>query len=216
MLDPEELPLLKKKVGHDIVTTDGTTLLGADDKAGVAEIMAAVAYLKRHPELEHAPIRVCFTVDEEVAGGADHLDIERFGARYAYTLDGAELGEIEAETFNAAKVTSRSAAARRTPGTAKGQLVNAVKLAADFVAALPRDALSPETTEEREGFVHPTKIVGRRRGDDASSSSSATTTRRRWPSTSRCSAGSPTRSASASRARRSRFARRSSTGTWAR
>ena len=101
MLDPDELPLLQRKVGHDIVTTDGTTLLGADDKAGVAEIMAAVAYLKRHPELEHAPIRVCFTVDEEVAGGADHLDLERFGARYAYTLDGAELGEIEAETFNA-------------------------------------------------------------------------------------------------------------------
>ena len=104
VLDPEELPLLQKKVGHDIVTTDGTTLLGADDKAGVAEIMASVAYLKRHPELEHAPIRVCFTVDEEVAGGADHLDIDALRRPYAYTLDGAELGEIEAETFNAAKV----------------------------------------------------------------------------------------------------------------
>ena len=125
VLDPEELPLLKKKVGHDIVTTDGTTLLGADDKAGVAEIMAAVAYLKRNPDLEHAPIRVSFTVDEEVAGGADHLDLERFGAKYAYTLDGSELGEIEAETFNAARVTITIRGRSTHPGTAKGQLVNA-------------------------------------------------------------------------------------------
>ena len=160
VLDPEALPLLAKKVGHDIVSTDGSTLLGADDKAGVAEIMAAVAYLKRHPEIRHAPIRVCFTVDEEVAGGADHLDIERFGARYAYTLDGSGTGEIEAETFNAARVTVTIRGRSTHPGTAKGQLVNAIKLAADLVAALPRDGLSPETTEEREGFVHPTKIAG--------------------------------------------------------
>ena len=160
MLDPEELPLLKGKVGHDLVTTDGTTLLGADDKAGVAEIMAAVAYLKRNPGEPHAPIRVCFTVDEEVAGGADHLDLERFGAKFAYTLDGAAPGEIEAETFNAAKVNVTIRGRSTHPGTAKGQLVNAIKLAADFVAALPRDSLSPETTEEREGFVHPTKISG--------------------------------------------------------
>jgi tripeptide aminopeptidase len=159
VLDPEELPLLKKKLGHGIVTTDGTTLLGADDKAGVAEIMAGVAHLKRHPELEHAPIRVSFTVDEEVAGGADHLDIERFGAKYAYTLDGSELGEIEAETFNAARVTITIRGRSTHPGTAKGQLVNAAKLAADLVAALPRDGRSPETTEEREGFVHPTRIA---------------------------------------------------------
>jgi tripeptide aminopeptidase len=160
VLDPEELPLLQKKVGHDIVTTDGSTLLGADDKAGVAEIMASVAYLKRHPELEHAPIKVCFTVDEEVAGGADHLDIDAFGAKYAYTLDGAEIGEIEAETFNAAKVVVTIRGRSTHPGTAKGQLVNAVKLAADFIAAFPGDGLSPETTEEREGFVHPHKIIG--------------------------------------------------------
>jgi tripeptide aminopeptidase len=160
VLDPEELPLLKRKVGHDIVTTDGTTLLGADDKAGVAEIMAAVAYLKRNTGIVHAPIRVCFTVDEEVAGGADHLDLDRFGAKYAYTLDGAELGEIEAETFNASKVTVTIRGRSTHPGTAKGQLVNAIKLAADFVAALPRETLSPETTEERDGFVHPTRIWG--------------------------------------------------------
>jgi tripeptide aminopeptidase len=160
VLDPEELPLLKGKVGHDLVTTDGTTLLGADDKAGVAEIMAAVAYLKRNPGEPHAPIRVCFTVDEEVAGGAEHLDLERFGAKFAYTLDGAAPGEIEAETFNAAKIVVTVRGRSTHPGTAKGQLVNAIKLAADFVAALPRDSLSPETTEEREGFVHPTKFVG--------------------------------------------------------
>ena len=160
VLDPAELPLLAEKAGHDIVTTDGTTLLGADDKAGVAEIVAAVAYLARNREPAHAPIRVCFTVDEEVAGGADHLDLERFGARYAYTLDGSELGEIEAETFNASKVTVTIRGRSTHPGTAKGQLVNAIKLAADFVAALPRDGRSPETTEEREGFVHPTRISG--------------------------------------------------------
>jgi tripeptide aminopeptidase len=160
VLDPEELPLLEGKVGHDLVTTDGTTLLGADDKAGVAEIMAAVAYLKRNPGPPHAPIRVCFTVDEEVAGGAEHLDLERFGAKFAYTLDGAAPGEIEAETFNAAKVVVTIRGRSTHTGTAKGQLVNAIKLAADFVASLPRDALSPETTEEREGFVHPTKISG--------------------------------------------------------
>jgi tripeptide aminopeptidase len=158
VLDPAELPLLATKVGHDIVSTDGTTLLGADDKAGVAEIMAAVAHLKRNPDLDHTPIRVCFTVDEEVAGGADHLELERYGAKFAYTLDGSELGEIEAETFNATKVTITIRGRSTHPGTAKGQLVNAAKLAADLVAGLPRDSRSPETTEEREGFVHPTKI----------------------------------------------------------
>ena len=108
------------KVGHDLVTTDGTTLLGADDKAGVAEIVAAVAYLKRNPELAHAPIRVCFTVDEEVAGGAEHIDLEHFGARYAYTLDGSELGEIEAETFNAAKVVVTIRGRSTHPGPRRG------------------------------------------------------------------------------------------------
>jgi tripeptide aminopeptidase len=160
VLDPAELPLLAERAGHDIVTTDGTTLLGADDKAGVAEIVAALAHLARSSGPAHAPIRVCFTVDEEVAGGADHLDLDRFGARYAYTLDGSTLGEIEAETFNAWKLFVTFRGRSTHPGTAKGQLVNAIKLAADFVASLPRDGLSPETTEEREGFVHPTRISG--------------------------------------------------------
>ena len=166
MLDPAELPLLQKKVGHDIVTTDGTTLLGADDKAGVAEIMAAVAYLKRHPDLEHAPIRVCFTVDEEVAGGADHLDLERFGAKYAYTLDGSELGEIEAETFNASKVTVTIRGRSTHPGTAKGQLVNAVKLAADFVAGAPARLALARDDRGARGVRPPDEDRRRRRGGD--------------------------------------------------
>jgi tripeptide aminopeptidase len=160
VLDPEEQPALAQKVGHDLVTSDGTTLLGADDKAGVAEIVAAVAYLKRHPEPAHAPIRVCFTVDEEIGAGADHLDIEDYGATYAYTLDGSGLGEIEAETFNAWKVLVTVHGRAVHPGSAKGKLVNAIRLAADFVAALPRDRLSPETTEDREGFIHPGIVTG--------------------------------------------------------
>jgi tripeptide aminopeptidase len=146
--------------GMTIITTDGTTLLGADDKAGVAEIMAAVAYLHDHPAIQRAPIRVCFTPDEEIGAGAQHLDLERFGARYGYTVDGDEIGKIEVETFNASAVTITIRGRSTHPGTAKGQLVNAVKLAADLVAALPRDTLSPETTEDREGFVHPTRISG--------------------------------------------------------
>ncbi len=160
VLDPQEQPALAEKLGHDLVTTDGTTLLGADDKAGVAEIMAAVAYLKRNPRPEHAPIRVCFTVDEEIGAGADHLEIEDFGAEYAYTLDGSGLGEIETETFNAWKVIVTIHGRAVHPGSAKGKLVSSIRLAADFLAALPRDRLSPETTEEREGFIHPTGIGG--------------------------------------------------------
>jgi tripeptide aminopeptidase len=157
---PSESTVLAAKVGHDIVTTDGTTLLGADDKAGIAEIMAAVAYLVRHPEVEHAPIHVAFTVDEEVGQGVEHLDIERFGADFAYTLDGAEIGQIDDETFSASavKVSIRGHSAH--PGTSKGKMVNSVKLAGRLLEKLPADRLSPETTEDREGFVHPTRIDG--------------------------------------------------------
>jgi tripeptide aminopeptidase len=160
VLSPGQSPLLAERVGHDIVTTDGTTLLGADDKAGVAEIMAAVAYLVRHPELPRARTRIAFTVDEEVGRGTERFDIERFGAAFAYTFDGARVGEIENETFTAheAVVTFRGRSAH--PGTAKGKLVNAVKLASEFVERLPKDSLSPETTEGREGFVHPRLIEG--------------------------------------------------------
>jgi tripeptide aminopeptidase len=160
VLDPDESPALAERVGHDIVTTDGTTLLGADDKAGVAEIMAAVSYLARHPETAHAPVRVCFTVDEEIGTGTTYLDLDELGADVAYTLDGSGRGELEIETFSADQVVITIRGRTFHPGTAKGKLVNAVKLAADLVAALPRDGLSPETTEGREGYVHPSRMEG--------------------------------------------------------
>jgi tripeptide aminopeptidase len=160
VLRTSENPILAQRAGHDIVTTDGTTLLGADDKAGVAEIMGAVAYLARHPEIEHAPIRVGFTVDEEVGRGVDHFDIDAFGADFAYTLDGAELGRIDDETFAASEVRIRIEGLSVHPGTSKGKMVNAIKLAARLIERLPQDSLSPETTEEREGFVHPHRLAG--------------------------------------------------------
>jgi tripeptide aminopeptidase len=160
VLRAEENPILAERVGHDIVTTDGTTLLGADDKAGVAEIMGAVAYLARHPELEHAPIKVGFTVDEEVGRGVDQFDIDEFGADFAYTLDGSELGRIDDETFSASEVRIRIEGHSVHPGTSKGKMVNAIKLAARLLDRLPKDERSPETTEGREGFVHPTKVTG--------------------------------------------------------
>jgi tripeptide aminopeptidase len=160
VLDPAALPALAARVGHDIVTTDGTTLLGADDKAGIAEIMAAVSYLARHPELPRPPIRVAFTVDEEVGRGAEDFDLEAFGADVAYTLDGSDLGELEIETFSAASVRVTIRGLSVHPGSAKGKLVNAVKLASELVLSLPQRRLSPETTEGREGYVHPTGIAG--------------------------------------------------------
>jgi tripeptide aminopeptidase len=160
VLDPEQLPELAARVGHDIVTSDGTTLLGADDKAGIAEIMAAVSYLVRHPERPRAPIRVAFTVDEEVGRGAEDFDLDAFGADVAYTLDGSALGELETETFSATSVRVTIHGLSVHPGTAKGKLVNAVKLAAELVGSLPADRLSPETTENREGYVHPHRMSG--------------------------------------------------------
>ena len=160
VLDPEQLPELATRAGHDIVTSDGTTLLGADDKAGIAEIMAAVAHLAERPERPRAPIRVAFTVDEEVGRGAEDFDLEEFGADIAYTLDGSGLGELEVETFSAKsmRVTIRGLSVH--PGSAKGKLVNSVKLAAELVMSLPKDTLSPETTEDREGYIHPHRISG--------------------------------------------------------
>jgi len=160
VLDPAALPALAERVGHDIVTSDGTTLLGADDKAGIAEIMAAVSYLVRHPERPRAPLRVAFTVDEEVGRGAEDFDLDAFGADVAYTLDGSGLGELEIETFSAKSIRVTIRGLSVHPGTAKGKLVNAVKLAAELVGSLPADRLSPETTEEREGYVHPHRVSG--------------------------------------------------------
>jgi tripeptide aminopeptidase len=160
VLDPGVLPALAARVGHDLVTSDGTTLLGADDKAGIAEIMAALGHLVVTGDGPRAPIRVAFTVDEEVGRGAEDFDLETFGADVAYTLDGSDLGELEVETFSAASVRVTIRGLSVHPGTAKGKLVNAVKLAAELVLSLPQDRLSPETTEGREGYVHPHRISG--------------------------------------------------------
>ncbi len=160
ILSPTESKLLSKRIGHDIVTTDGTTLLGADDKAGVAEIMAAVAYLTRS-DAPRAPLRVAFTVDEEVGLGATHFDIDAYGADFAYTVDGTEIGGIDDETFAASEAVIVFHGRGVHPGSAKGKLVNSVKLAARFLASLPPDSNSPETTDEREPYVHPTRIHGR-------------------------------------------------------
>jgi tripeptide aminopeptidase len=160
VLRVDENPILAARVGHDLVTTDGTTLLGADDKAGIAEIMGAVAYLAAHPEIEHAPIRVGFTVDEEVGRGVDHFDLDEFGAEFAYTLDGAEVGRIDDETFSASEVRIRIEGLSVHPGTSKGKMVNAIKLGARLLERLPRDDRSPETTEGRDGFIHPHRFTG--------------------------------------------------------
>lgn len=160
VIDPDESADLGNHVGHDLVTGDGTTLLGADDKAGVAEIMAGAEYLLAHPELPHGKVRIAFTVDEEIGAGTDHFDIAAFGADYAYTLDGMDAGEVEDETFSASSVKIVFRGREVHPGHAKGKLVNAIKLAADMVSRLPKDSFSPETTEEHEGYVHPMAIQG--------------------------------------------------------
>ncbi len=157
-LDPERMPALRACVGHDLVTSSGDTLLGADDKAGIAEIVTALAHLAAHPELPRPELRVAFGPDEEIGDGATRFDIEGFGARCAYTLDGSTLGELQDETFSAVEVTLTITGVDVHPGTARGILVNAAKLAGRVLAALPADALSPETTAGREGFVHPTEV----------------------------------------------------------
>ena len=157
---PEESPQLAAHVGHDLITTDGTTLLGADDKAGVAEIMAAAAYLAAHPEVPHGTVKVAFNPDEEIGRGVVHFPVDMFGARAAYTMDGSTVGEIQEETFSGAQVRMRIRGRSIHPGLAKGELVNAIKLAADIVGRLPKDRLSPETTEGREGYVHPVLVQG--------------------------------------------------------
>jgi tripeptide aminopeptidase len=155
--DNPDLAALK---GKTIVTTDGTTLLGADDKAGVAVIMEAAAHLLAHPEVPHGPVRVCFTCDEEVGHGVDKLDLAKLGARVAYTLDGGGTGEIDGETFSADLAVVRITGVNVHPGLAKGRMVNAVRLAGLLLDKLPRQVLSPETTEDRQGFLHPYRIEG--------------------------------------------------------
>jgi tripeptide aminopeptidase len=158
VLDPEAHPDLKAQVGNDIVTADGTTLLGADNKAGLAEIMDVATYLMKHPEVKHGAIRILFTPDEEIGRGADKVDIERLGAKFGYTVDGETLGSFEDETFSADAVVVTINGVNTHPGFAKDKMENAVKIASDFLAALPKDTWSPETTEGREGFVHPYEL----------------------------------------------------------
>jgi tripeptide aminopeptidase len=159
-LDPASMPELVSKRGHDLVTSSGDTLLGADDKAGVAAIMAAVAYLAAHPELPRPTLRIAFTPDEEIGEGATLFDLERFGAVCAYTIDGSELGELQDETFTACETIVTVDGVDVHPGQATGKLVNALRLAARIVTALPSDTLTPETTSGREGFIHPYELVG--------------------------------------------------------
>jgi tripeptide aminopeptidase len=150
-----DIPALAEHIGHDIVTASGTTLLGADNKAGVAEIVTAAAYLVAHPEIPHGRIRIAFTPDEEVGRGTRHFDVARFGADCAYTMDGGSRGEIEVESFSADAITVTFHGFNTHPGYAKGRMVNAIKVAASFIDRLPKYALSPETTDGHEGFVHP-------------------------------------------------------------
>src|SRR5687768_15352647 len=155
VLRPSSDPALAARVGDDIVTASGLTLLGGDDKAGVAEIMAAAEYLIGHPELRHGTIRIGFTPDEEIGRGADHFDVQRFGAFCAYTLDGGGRGELEWESFSADLFSATFKGFNTHPGYARGTMINAIRVAADFIASLPRDGVSPETTSGYDGFVHP-------------------------------------------------------------
>jgi tripeptide aminopeptidase len=154
-----EHPALAKQIGNDIVTTDGTTLLGADDKAGVAEIMDAVKILLENPDIKHGTIKILFTPDEEIGRGVDKADLKKLAADYAYTLDGESAGNLEDESFSADAATIQITGVSAHPGFAKGKIEHAIKIAARIVDRLPKD-MTPETTEGREGFLHPIRIEG--------------------------------------------------------
>jgi tripeptide aminopeptidase len=155
-----EHPDLNNQIGNDIITASGTTLLGADNKAGVAEIMAATEFLIKNPEIKHGIIKILFTPDEEVGRGTEKVDLIKLGADFAYTMDGESLGTLEDETFSADAVSLTIKGVSTHPGFAKGKLENAMKIVGDILSALPKDSLSPETTEGMEGFIHPTQISG--------------------------------------------------------
>lgn len=155
-----EHPDLAEQIGNDIITASGTTLLGADNKAGVAEIMDVAAFYATHPEVPHGPITILFTPDEEVGRGTDHVDMEKINAQYGYTLDGEKRGHLENETFSADGFVVKIQGISQHPGFAKGRMESALKIAAEIVNTLPKDRLSPETTEGKEGFIHPTDIYG--------------------------------------------------------
>jgi len=160
VIRPAEHPYLQLKKGEDIITASGATLLGADDKAGVAAIMDAAHFLLQHPGIKHGAIRILFTPDEETGRGVEKLDMQKLNAQYGYTLDGGERGSLEDETFSADAVKITIHGVGIHPGTAKDKLVSAIKVASEIVAALPSNGLSPETTENRQGFIHPVRIQG--------------------------------------------------------
>jgi tripeptide aminopeptidase len=160
VISTKEHPYLQQRIGDDIITASGTTLLGADDKAGVAIIMDFVNYIVNHPEIKHGEIKILFTPDEEIGRGVDKVDIKKLGADFGYTLDGGERGSFEDETFSADGVTITFFGVSAHPGYAKNKLVNALKMAGTFLESLPKSELSPETTEGRQGFVHPVRMEG--------------------------------------------------------
>ncbi|MEO6904488.1 MAG: peptidase T [Bacteroidia bacterium] len=153
-------PSLLKQIGNDIITADGTTLLGADNKAGVAEIMDAANYLMSNKEIKHGTIKILFTPDEEIGRGADKADLKKLGADYGYTMDGEELGNIENETFSADSVTINIHGVSTHPGFAKNKMESAIKIASDLISSLPKNKMSPESTEKKEPFIHPVSISG--------------------------------------------------------
>ncbi len=153
-------PYLKEKIGADLITASGLTLLGADDKAGIAIIMDFAHHIINNPDIPHPTIRILFTPDEEVGRGVEHLDMEKLNADFGYTLDGGVLGSLEDESFSADAVTIKIEGISAHPGYAKGKMVNSMKVASEFIASLPKDSWSPETTSDREGFVHPVAING--------------------------------------------------------
>lgn len=159
-----EHPDLQHQFGNDIVTASGTTLLGADNKAGVAEIMTAVAYWQAHPDVKHGEIRILFTPDEEVGRGTEKVDLQKLGADYAYTVDGESLGTLEDETFSADGVTVTISGVSTHPGFAFGKMENAIKIASELISSLPKNGKSPETTQDREGFIHPVHLEATQEG----------------------------------------------------
>jgi len=160
VLSPKDHPDLLNQIGNDIVTADGTTLLGADNKAGLAEIMDAVQHLVQHPQIKHGTIKILFTPDEEIGRGVDKADMKKLGADFGYTMDGETLGHLEDETFSADGVTISINGFSTHPGFAKEKMQSAIKIASELIEKLPKKKLSPETTEKKEGFIHPTSMNG--------------------------------------------------------
>lgn len=160
VLKKDEHPELNNQIGNDIITADGTTLLGADNKAGVAEIMDAVYQMIQHPEIKHGTIKILFTPDEEIGKGVNHVNLAKLGAQYGYTVDGETAGHIEDETFSADGVILTIHGVSTHPGFAKGKMQSAIKIASAIIDALPKDKLSPESTDNKEGFIHPVSVNG--------------------------------------------------------